>query len=88
MLPLPVKNWLKVPQRFRVEIRAPDKDASTSLTGHEYVDVPASLSRDYQLTFYAYKEGTTQAEVHFINEKSGEFLFYKLVVQAQPAGAL
>ena len=25
VLPLPVKNWLKVPQRFRVEIRAPDK---------------------------------------------------------------
>ena len=25
LVPLAVRNWLKVPQRFRVEIRAPDK---------------------------------------------------------------
>ena len=72
LVPLAVKNWLKAPQRFRVEIRAPGKDASTELTGHEYVDVPASLSREYALSFFAYKEGVTNLEVHFLNEKSGE----------------
>ena len=88
LVPLAVKNWLKVPQRFRVEIRAPDKDASTELTGHEYVDVPASQSRDYSLSYFAYKEGVTNLEVHFLNEKSGEFLFYKLALTGTAAGAL
>ena len=88
VLQLSVKNWLKTPQRFRVDIRAPDKDASTQLTGHAYVDVPASLTREYALTFYAYKEGATAAEVHFVNEKTGEFLFYKVAVTATAAGAL
>ena len=63
VLPLAVKNWLKVPQRFRIEIRAPDKDPSTELQGHDYVDVPASLTREYALSFFAFKEGVTQAEV-------------------------
>ena len=34
LVPLAVKNWLKAPQRFRVEIRAPDKEPSTELSGH------------------------------------------------------
>ena len=88
MLPLQVSNWLKTPQRFRVEIRAPDKDPSTSLTGHDNVDVPAGLSRDYMLSFYAFKEGATSAEVYFTNEKTGEFIFYKLQLKADAAGVL
>ncbi|KAL1499824.1 hypothetical protein AB1Y20_012509 [Prymnesium parvum] len=88
VLPLKVTNWLKIPQRFKVEIRAPEKEESTQLKGHDNVDVPAGLSRDYMLSFYAYKEGVTNAEVHFINEKTGEYLFYKLQLKAQAAGVL
>ena len=40
------------------------KDASTELTGHQYLDVPASQSRDYSLSYFAYKEGVTNLEVH------------------------
>lgn len=46
-IPLTVSNWLKLPQRFRVEIRAEDKEPSTLLSGHEHLDVPAGLSREY-----------------------------------------
>ena len=84
-IPLAVNNWLKQPQRFKVDIRAPNADPSTQLTGHQYVDVPANLSRQFMLNFYAYKEGATSAEVHFVNEKTGEFLFYVLNLKTEPA---
>lgn len=87
-IPLVVSNWLKQPQRFKVDIRPAGADPSTALTGHQYVDVPASQSREYALGFYAYKEGVTKAEVHFINEKTGEFLFYELALKAEAAGVL
>jgi hydrocephalus-inducing protein len=87
-LPLTVKNWLSQPQRFRVDFRAPDKDPATELGGHQYVDVPAGLSRDYALSFSAHKEGATAGQVHFINEKTGEYLFYTLELKAEAAGVL
>jgi len=86
---LPVSNWLKQPQRFRVDIRpAEGTDPSANFSGHEHVDVPAGQSRDFRMGFYAYKEGTYSAEVHFINDKTGEYLFYKLDLKAEPAGVL
>jgi len=87
-IPLLVSNWLKQPQRFKVDIRAPAADPSTRLEGHEYLDVPAGSSREYHLTLYAYKEGAITGEVHFINEKTGEYLFHKLHVKAEAAGVL
>ena len=33
-IPLEVANWLKQPQRFKVEIRAPGVDPSTQLKGN------------------------------------------------------
>ena len=87
-LSLKLRNWLQQPQRFRVDIRAPDKEASTLLQGHEYVDVPAGLTREYALKFYSYKEGVTNAEVHFINERTDEYLYYKLELKAEAPGTL
>lgn len=88
ILPLEIANWLKTPQRFKVDIRAPTLDDATVLSGHEHIDVPAGLTREYALSFFAHKEGTTNAEVHFINEKSGEYLFFKITLKAQAAGVL
>ena len=74
---LPVENWLRRPQRFRVVIDMirPDKlDRSVSLHGLEYIDVPALGRRDYQLHFYSFKEcsilakvGTIQLAVYHIH---------------------
>ena len=63
---LPVENWLRRPQRFRVVIDMirPDKlDRSVSLHGLEYIDVPALGRRDYQLHFYSFKECSILAKV-------------------------
>ena len=57
-------------------------------TGHAYVDVPAGLTREYALKFYSYKEGVTNAEVHFINERTDEYLYYKLELKAEAPGTL
>ena len=86
---LEVSNWLKQPQRFRVDIRpAEGTDPSTNFSGHEHVDVPAGQSRLYRMAFYAFKEGTYNAEVHFINDKTGEYIYYKLSLKAEAAGVL
>ncbi|CAJ1057600.1 hydrocephalus-inducing protein homolog isoform X2 [Xyrichtys novacula] len=57
---IPVHNWLSKQQRFCVlmEILNPDKtDATVSLSGFEYIDVPSLSKRDYKMCFYTYKEG-------------------------------
>lgn len=88
---LPVHNWLSKHQRFRVlmEILKPDNpDATVSLKGLEYMDVPASASRDYTMSFFAYREGTYSTKVTFRNEGSGEYLFYLVTFKATPPGVL
>lgn len=45
--------------RFRVliEILKPDKpDATVSLKGLEYIDVPALAKRDYKMSFFTFRE--------------------------------
>ncbi|XP_056273332.1 hydrocephalus-inducing protein homolog [Pseudoliparis swirei] len=88
---LPVHNWLSKHQRFRVlmEILKPDNpDATVSLKGLEYMDVPASASRDYTMSFFAYREGTYSTKVTFRNEGSAEYLFYLVTFKATPPGVL
>ncbi|XP_068458365.1 hydrocephalus-inducing protein homolog isoform X2 [Clinocottus analis] len=88
---LPVHNWLSKPQRFHVlmEILKPDKpDATISLKGLEYFDVPALVSRDYSMSFFTYKEGIYNIKVTFRNEESGEYLFYLITFKATSPGVL
>jgi len=82
---LQVTNWLKVTQRFLVRVGRKDgKDEEMTLKGHDHFDVPALQMREYALHLYAHKEGTTQAEVTFENEKTDEFVRYELKVKVLP----
>lgn len=85
VIPLPVKNWLQQPQRFKViiEIEAP-KDPTTSLTGLNYIDVPPLLEREFKLDFLAHKEGATNAKIIFKNDATKEYIFYQLHVTCGP----
>nr|XP_029134421.1 hydrocephalus-inducing protein homolog [Labrus bergylta] len=90
-LMLPVHNWLSKQQRFRVlmEILKPDKtDATMSLKGLEYIDVPALTKRDYKMSFFAYKEGHFNTKVTFSNVTSGEYLFYLVTYKVTSPGVL
>lgn len=52
--------------RFHVlmEILKPDKpDATVSLKGLEYIDVPALAKRDYKMSFFTYREGQYNTKV-------------------------
>lgn len=84
---LSVSNWLKRPQRFRaiIEILKPDKpDATTTVKGLDYVDVPAKAKKEYKLHFYAHKEGSVNAKVTFKNEQTGEYAYYFVAFKATP----
>uniref|UniRef100_UPI003AADF4DB hydrocephalus-inducing protein homolog n=1 Tax=Centroberyx gerrardi TaxID=166262 RepID=UPI003AADF4DB len=88
---LPVHNWLSKLQRFRVviEIVKPERpDATVSLKGLEYIDVPALAKRDYKMSFFTYREAVFNAKVTFRNEVSGEYVFYHVVFKATSPGVL
>nr|XP_046249402.1 hydrocephalus-inducing protein homolog [Scatophagus argus] len=88
---LPVHNWLSKQQRFRVliEILKPDKpDATVSVKGLEYIDVPAMAKRDYKMSFFAHREGQYNTKVTFHNMVSGEFLFYLVNFEVTSPGVL
>lgn len=52
--------------RFRVlmEFVKPDKpDATMSISGLPFIDVPALARKDYQMSFFTYREGQYQTKV-------------------------
>ncbi|XP_047451812.1 hydrocephalus-inducing protein homolog [Mugil cephalus] len=88
---LPVHNWLSRQQRFHVliEIMKPEKtDATVSLSGLEYIDVPALSTRDYKMSFFTYRDGQFNTKVTFHNEVTGEYLFYLVTFKATSPGVL
>ncbi|XP_051512768.1 hydrocephalus-inducing protein homolog [Myxocyprinus asiaticus] len=88
---VPVHNWLHRLQRFRAVlelIKLDRSDATVSLKGMEYIDVPALEKRNYKLSFFAYKEGQYNAKVTFKNEATGEYLFYNLNFKATAPGVI
>ena len=52
--------------RFRVlmEFLKPEKpDATVSITGLPFIDVPALARKDYKMSFFTYKEGQFHTKV-------------------------
>ncbi|KAI3370851.1 hypothetical protein L3Q82_007368 [Scortum barcoo] len=88
---LSVHNWLPKQQRFCVliEILKPDRpDATVSLKGLEYIDVPALAKREYKMSLFTYREGQYNTKVTFRNMVSGEYLFYLVTFKATSPGVL
>ena len=71
-------------QRFSVTWE--DTLASTSLRGAKSLDVPALGTRDYKMTFYAYKQCKATTVVRFTNESSGEYLLYNVEITVTAPG--
>jgi hypothetical protein len=88
-IPLPVENWMKVPQRFSVQIeREGEEDKSVFLDGAETIVVPPLHTRDFNLKFYSYKEGVTTCKVTFTNEMTKEYISYQLQITALEPGVI
>ncbi|XP_065519814.1 hydrocephalus-inducing protein-like [Lathamus discolor] len=88
---IPVYNWLQRPQRFLVVIdmlKPENLESSSVLQGCSYIDVPSSAKKDYQLTFFSYKEGVYRAKVTFLNETTGEYLFHMVTFKVMASGPI
>ncbi|XP_065519896.1 hydrocephalus-inducing protein-like, partial [Lathamus discolor] len=88
---IPVSNWLQRPQRFLVVIdmlKPENLESSSVLQGCSYIDVPSSAKKDYQLTFFSYKEGVYRAKVTFLNETTGEYLFHMVTFKVMASGPI
>ncbi|XP_075327326.1 hydrocephalus-inducing protein homolog [Odontesthes bonariensis] len=88
---LSVNNWLSKQQRFHVlmETLKPEKpDATMSLKGLKYIDVPALAKKDFKLSFTAYRDGQYNTKVTFCNEETGEYLFYLVTFKVTCPGIL
>ena len=82
---LPIENWLKKPQRFRVthEVVKQDRpDTATTIKHLEFIDVAAKSKRDFKLQFYSYKECIQQVKITFKNEQTHEFLWYDITFKS------
>ncbi|XJO77830.1 hypothetical protein BDV3_002359 [Batrachochytrium dendrobatidis] len=85
---LNVGNWLKRPQRLRAIIEVLKPDPSIVIKGNDFVDLSPLLSKDYKLTFYAYKEGVTNIKIIFKNETSQEYISYSLTYKSTAPGVI
>jgi hypothetical protein len=63
-----------------------DSLPSTSFRGAKSLDVPALGTREYKMTFYAYKQCKATTVVRFTNESSGEYLLYNVEVNVTAPG--
>lgn len=80
---IPVRNWLKQDQRFKVSWTVEgDKDQTTFVKGANMLDVSGDSVKDFKLNFLAYKVGAYKVKLTFLNETSGEFLPFILNVNA------
>jgi len=86
---IPVRNWLKTDQRFKVSWAVEgDKDQTTFVKGANMMDIAGESTKDFKLNFLAYKVGAYKVKLTFLNESSGEYLSYVLSVQAGEADLL
>ena len=100
---VPLTNWLKKRQRFRVAVRFEGEevdeatgeaadgggDPAVTLKGPDFVDLPASATREYKLAFFAHAEGTeVRATVVFTNEDTGEYASREVRVAVTEAPSL
>ena len=87
---LVVSNWLKVPQRFAVNMTwsHDPNDDSIVIKGVNSIDVPPGATREYKLAFSSLKEGKITGTVHFTNEETKEYQFYNLAFVVKPAKEL
>ena len=90
---LKVNNWLHRAQRFRCILDiggdpaskiAASGDLGPKVSGAEFIDVPAHTERTYRLSFFTYVEGTYSGQVKFLNESTGEYIFYGMTFTSLP----
>lgn len=75
---------LQTTQRFSVSWD--DTLPSTTLRGAKSLDVPAQGSRDYKMSFYAYKQCKATSTVRFTNDVTGEYMLFTVEITVTAPG--
>jgi hydrocephalus-inducing protein len=83
-----VYNWSRKNQKFKVIFEQSKPDSTVVIKGHDFIDVPALLTKEYKFTYYTYKEGVNNFKVTFKNETTQEYIFYNLTYKGLPAGII
>jgi hypothetical protein len=63
-------------------------ELSTRLHGTTHMDVASAACPENALRYHAHKKGLTSAQVHLVDEASGEFLYYEVRLTASAPGVL
>ncbi|ETO64005.1 hypothetical protein F444_18403 [Phytophthora nicotianae P1976] len=82
---IPIKNWLKTPQTLAVEIQKPPGSESVVIQGPSSILLHASVTRNYNMKFFCYTEGTVNLSVRMVNQESGEYLVQNVNVSVSKA---
>ena len=84
---VPVENWLKTAQRFKVTSEIVENaDSATFIRGTNTFDVQGNSIKEYKLNFLTYKAGETNFKVTFLNETTSEYLFFNIKAVAGEPG--
>ncbi|KAE9352056.1 Hydrocephalus-inducing protein [Phytophthora rubi] len=82
---IPIKNWLKTPQTFAVDVQKPPGLESVVVQGPSSILLHAGVTRNYNMKFFCYTEGTVDLCVRFVNQESGEYLAHDVRVAVSKA---
>ncbi|KAG3249966.1 Hydrocephalus-inducing [Phytophthora idaei] len=82
---IPIKNWLKTPQPFAVEIQKPPGKESVVVQGPSSILLHAGATRNYNMKFFCYTEGTVHLSVRLVNQESGEYIIQDVNVSISKA---
>lgn len=64
---IPIKNWLKTPQRFNVSWKFDAEDKTVFINAANTLDVAGESSKDYKLSIYGLKATAAKFTIFFKN---------------------
>lgn len=88
---IPIKNWLKTPQRFNVYWKFDVEDKSVFINAANTFDVAGDSSKDYKLSIYALKVCNSKFTIFFKNPSTQQFVSFRInltVTAADPIEAI
>ncbi len=82
---IPIKNWLKNPQRFNVESKFDVEDKSVFINAATIFDIAGDSVKDYKLSVYALKACQVKFTIWFRNPTTFEFISYRINLAVLPS---
>ena len=76
---IPIKNWLKVAQRFNVDWKFDVEEKAVFINAATIFDVAGDSVKDYKLSIYALKACNVKFNLFFKNPSTHEFISFKIV---------